>query len=266
MSARGESAGVPRVESLYRYPIKGLSPERLESVDLAPGTAILGDRMYALAKPDGRYDADNFTPLPKREYFVLLNTARLAGLDTRVDPVTRRASVAVQGRIVLETDLGTAAGRAALTGLFARVADLPEGSTPVLAEQPGYNFSDLAPNGTRLMNSISIINLASITEFEGRIGRAVDPLRFRANVYVDGVPAWGERDWVGRILRFGDVRLRVLEESGRCAATEVDPSTAKRDIPVPRLLVQEYGHDIMGVYAEILDGGTLSPGDTAVFE
>jgi uncharacterized protein YcbX len=54
----------------------------------------------------------------------------------------------------------------------------------------------------------------------------------------------------------------VLEETGRCAATEVDPTTARRDVPVVRLLHENYGHENMGVFAEVLSAGTLAPGDT----
>ncbi|MCU1406799.1 MAG: domain containing protein [Glaciihabitans sp.] len=254
--------GTARIESLYRYPIKGLSPERLNRVPLAVGKAMEGDRVYALAWRDGLYNAENFEPLSKRQYMVLLNTERIAGLQSSLDLPTRVITVSVQGNPVLTADLNTAEGRAALEQLYARVCDLAPDAAPVLAEQDGYNFTDNANNGTQLMNSISLINLASITEFEQRIGRPVDPLRFRANVYIEGLEPWVERDWVGQTITLGDVALRVLEESGRCAATEVDPVTARRDIPVPRLLHTHYGHDIMGVYAEVISDGTITDGDT----
>jgi uncharacterized protein YcbX len=252
------------VDSLFRYPVKGLTPERLERVELAAGRGFPHDRVFALAKPSGRYDAQNFVPLSKREYFVLLNTERLAGLATRFDPQSRTLSVTVQGHPVLDAELSTQEGRDAFVELYARVADLPEGVRPVLAEQPGYNFTDNAKDGAVMMNSISLINTASIAEFEARIGHELDPLRFRANMYLDGLDAWLERAWLGRELRVGGaggVVLRVLEETGRCAATEVNPTTARRDIPVPRLLNQNYGHEIMGVFAEVLTAGVVSPGD-----
>jgi uncharacterized protein YcbX len=252
------------VDSLFRYPVKGLTPERLDRVELAAGRGFPHDREFALAKPSGRYDAQHFVPLSKREYFVLLNTERLAGLATRFDPQSRTLSVTVQGHPVLEADLSTEEGRAEFVELYARVADLPEGVRPVLAEQPGYNFTDNAKDGPVMMNSISLINTASISEFEARIGHDLDPLRFRANLYIDGLDAWVERAWLGRELRVGGssgVTLRVLEETERCAATEVNPATARRDIPVPRLLNQNYGHEIMGVFAEVLTAGVVSPGD-----
>ena len=254
------------LDSLYRYPVKGLTPERLDSVVLRPGRGFPADRLFALAKPDGAYRADDFVPLPKREYFVLLNTERLAGLRTRFDDDARRVDVTVQGHRVLEADLETSEGREAFVELYARVADLPDGARPVLAEQDGYNFSDNAKNGPRLMNAISLVSLASVRDLSERIGRELDPLRFRSNVYLDGLEPWVERDWVGRELQLGDVRVRVLEETGRCAATEVDPTTARRDVPVVRLLHEHYGHENVGVFAEVLSGGVLRPGDAVTLD
>ena len=253
------------IDSLYRYPVKGLTPEPLDRVALEAGRAFPADRLFALAKPTGAYDAENFVPLSKREYFVLLNTDRLAGLAARYDPENRTMRVTVQGHPVLEADLGTAEGRAEFVELYARVADLPDGVRPVLAEQPGYNFTDNANDGPRMMNTISLINRASIRDLEQRIGRELNPLRFRANVYLEGLEPWAERQWIGRDLRLGGsggVTVRVVEETERCAATEVDPTTARRDVPVVRLLHENYGHEIMGVFAEVLSAGELAVGDT----
>jgi uncharacterized protein YcbX len=255
------------IDSLFRYPVKGLTPEPLDRVALEAGHAFPADRLFALAKPSGLYDADNFVPLSKRDYYVLLNTDRLAGLAARFDPETGRMRVTVQGHPVLEADLGTAEGRQEFVELYSRVADLPDGVRPVLAQQPGYNFTDNANDGPRMMNTISLINRASIRDFEARIGRELDPLRFRANVYLEGLEPWAERDWIGRELRLGDeggVTVRVVEETERCAATEVDPMTARRDVPVVRLLHENYGHEIMGVFAEVLSTGGIAPGDVVI--
>jgi len=256
------------IDSLYRYPVKGLTPEPLDRVALEAGHAFPADRLFALAKPSGAYDAENFIPLSKREYFVLMNTDRLAGLATSYDLENRTMLVTVQGHPVLEADFGTADGRAEFVELYARVADLPDGVRPVLAEQPGYNFTDNANDGPRMMNTISLINRASIRDLEQRIGRVLDPLRFRANVYLEGLEPWVERQWIGRELQLGGtggsggVTVRVVEETERCAATEVDPTTARRDVPVVRLLHENYGHEIMGVFAEVLSDGELAVGDT----
>jgi hypothetical protein len=108
----------------------------------------------------------------------------------------------------------------------------------------------------------SLINLASVRDLEERILRhVVDPLRFRANLYFDGVEPWRELDWVGGEIRIGGVPFRVRERIQRCAATNVDPATAERDLNIPLALMQGFGHADMGVFLEALTEGEIAAGD-----
>ena len=90
---------------------------------------------------------------------------------------------------------------------------------------------------------------------------ALDPLRFRANLLFSGAAPFAELDWVGREVLLGKARLRVFKRIQRCAATEVNPDTAERDAKPPLWLRKEYGHADMGVYATVLEGGTVAVGD-----
>ena len=91
---------------------------------------------------------------------------------------------------------------------------------PKVLESPGHSFSDVA------RKVVSIINLASVRAIENMVGAPVHPLRFRANLYVEGWPAWHEFDLLDRTLAIGDVRLKVVKRIVRCAAVNVDPDTA----------------------------------------
>jgi uncharacterized protein YcbX len=110
------------------------------------------------------------------------------------------------------------------------------------------------------MEFISFVNLASVRDFAGRVGRDVDPLRFRGNVHLEGLAAWDEFALVGREFSLGGVRFRGTAPTERCAATEVEPGSGRRDLPVPQLLSSTYGHEYMGFYAEVLEGGTVRDG------
>lgn len=252
---------MPHVAHLYRYPIKGFTAQPVDAVDLRAGGGFPGDRMFALARPDGLYNETDFVPLQKRQYFMLMKDERMAGLATHLDVDSLALTIRVRGHVVLSADLGTATGIDELRRFYARILDLPAGQLPTFARQDGYNFTDSARSSRMLMNSLSIINLASVREFEQRIGRSVDPLRFRANVYLDGLEPWEERGWLGREVTIGGVTLRGVEETSRCAATEVDPATARRDIPLPRLLVEHYGDDILGIFGEMITDGRIAVGD-----
>jgi uncharacterized protein len=86
-------------------------------------------------------------------------------------------------------------------------------------------------------------------------------LRFRANVYVEGLGAWGEFDLLGRQVKLGGATLEITKRIDRCAATDVDPSTGMRDMRMVALLEQNFGHNECGVYARILEGGAIQIGD-----
>jgi uncharacterized protein len=51
--------------------------------------------------------------------------------------------------------------------------------------------------------------------------------------------------------------LRVISPITRCAATQVNPVTAERDLDI----VAALGHTNMGVYAEVVAGGKIAAHD-----
>ena len=129
--------------------------------------------------------------------------------------------------------------------------DLIKGPPKILAS-PGHSFSDVA------RKVVSIINLASVRAIENMVGAPVHPLRFRANLYVEGWPAWHEFDLLDRTLAIGDARLKVVKRIVRCAAVNVDPDTAARDLDIPHALQRRLGHADCGIYAEVIAGGTIA--------
>jgi uncharacterized protein YcbX len=252
------------VEGLFVHPVKGLSAQPLDRVELRPRMGIPNDRMFAFARPDGRYRPGMRTGLPKQEFFALVSDHRLAGLDTHLDPETDVLTARVAGHDVLKADLSSEEGRDDAVRFFTRVLDLPAGVTPVLAREAGRRFTDVAAAGDGPMNWVSLVNLASVRDLGSRTGTVVDPTRFRANVLVDGLPAWFELDAIGQEFDLGGVRVRAVRSTKRCAATEVDPGTGRRDLPVVSMVDRTYGHQLMGIYLEVLTAGVLEKGSEVV--
>lgn len=248
-------ASAAKVESIYRYPVKGLSPEGLARADLIRGGTIAGDRAFAIENGPSGFSADAPAYLPKSRFLMLMRNERLARLATRYDAATRVLTIHEGGREVARGRLTTPEGRAAIEQFFAQFcADELRGSPKVL-HAAGHSFSDVA------RKVISIINLASVAAIEDAAGAPVHPLRFRGNIHVSGWPAWYEFDLLGRELSIGGARLKVVKRIQRCAATEVDPDTGIRDLGVPATLLRRFGHTDCGIYAEVVAGGTIAPGD-----
>ena len=243
------------VTAIYRYPVKGLSPEPMSRVPLSAGATLPADRIYALENGPSGFDPAAPTFFPKTRFLMLMRNERLARLATRLDVNTHRLTVSENGRLVAEGDLRSAAGRAAIEDFFARYsADELNGPVKVLTA-PGHSFSDLASK------VVSIINLASVAAIAERIGAPVSPLRFRGNVYVEGWPAWHEFDLVDREITLGTARLKIVRRIRRCAATNVDPQAGLRDLAIPATLMETFGHGDCGIYGEVIAAGDVAIGD-----
>jgi uncharacterized protein YcbX len=243
-----------RIEAIYRYPVKGLSPQPLARTSLAPGQTVPADRLYAIENGPIGFDPAAPAYFPKARFLMLMRNERLAALRTDYDEASHTLTVTYEGQEAARGDLRTAEGRAAVEAFFTRYCADELRGPPKLLHAPGHSFSDVAKK------VVSIINLASVAAVERAAGAPVNPLRFRANIYVAGWPAWHEFDLLGRTLNAGAARLKVVKRIVRCAATDVDPDSGMRDLTIPRTLMQSVGHADCGVYAEVIAGGEIAVG------
>jgi len=245
----------PVIQAVFRYPVKGLSPDPLKRVTLTPGETLPFDRAYAIENGRSDFDAAHPKHLPKQSFLMLMRNERLARLRTAFDDTMHTLTVVTEGREAARGDLRTAQGRATIESFFAQFsADELRGPPKVLSAK-GHSFSDVP------RKVVSIINLASVAALETATGVPVHPLRFRANLYVTGWPAWHEFELLDTTLAVGPARLKVVKRIVRCAATNVDPDTGIRDLTIPAMLAKTFGHIDCGVYADVVTGGVIAAGD-----
>lgn len=246
-----------RLAHLYRYPVKGLSPEPLDRAELPTDGYFPCDRLYALENGPSGFDAAAPAHQPKIKFLMLMKNAALAGLVTRFDDATGVLRLTKDGREVVQGDLGTVEGRRAIEAYLSDFVGAPDVRGPVrlLAAPEGFRFTD-SKSGF-----VSLINLASCAEIGKAQGAPVDPLRFRGNLYIEGAAPWAEAGWPGMKLRIGPVTLDVLKMTDRCAATGVEPGTGRRDMDIVQTLRKNFGHIDCGVYARIERGGSIAVGD-----
>ena len=249
-----------RITGIYRYPVKGLTPEQLSRAELKPGHTLLADRRYAIENGPSGFDPAEPKWLPKPHFLMLMRDEWLAGLRTRFDDSSNVLSINHNGQIVAQGNLATPEGRGTIENFFATDFAGQIKGPPKVLTSPGHSFSDVAHK------VVSIINLASLRAIENMVGQAVHPLRFRANIYVEGWPAWHEFDLLDRTLAIGDVRLKVVKRIVRCAAVNVDPDTAERDLAIPQALQRRLGHGDCWIYAEVTTGGSIAVGDAILAE
>ena len=244
------------LKSIYRYPVKGLSPECLSRTRLEPGQTLPADRRYAIENGPSGFDPAAPSYLPKSRFLMLMRNERLAQLDTDYDDATQTLVIRHEGGEAARGDLSTREGRLAIEAFIRRFMPAELHGAPKMLHADGHSFSDVAAK------VVSIINLASVAAIETMTGAPVHPLRFRANLYVDGWPAWREFDLVGQEIAIGDARLKVTKRITRCAAINVDPDTGIRDLSILATLMQNFDHMDCGIYAQVSAGGEIAVGDT----
>lgn len=246
------------IAALYRHPVKGFTPERLDAAELTAGAPFPCDRIYTVENGPSGFDPDAPGFIPKQKFAVLAHIAEVAKARTAYDEAGGVLHAAADGQPPFSARLTEEAGREAFAAwLTALLGEAARGPLKVLAAPGEHRFMD-HPKG-----HVSIINLASVRDLEARIGRPVDPLRFRANLYVEGWPAWAENGWEDRELMLGWARAKVFKPIVRCAATHVDPATAERDMEIVKALFDNYGHMNCGIYVHVTHGGLVAPGDAA---
>jgi uncharacterized protein YcbX len=249
-----------QIASIYRYPVKGLSPEPLPRVAVSAGQTLPADRRYAIENGPSGFDAAAPVWMSKTTFLMLMRNERLAGLQTHFDDRSHLLTIRENDRVAARGDLETPEGRAAIEAFFAAnfASDLK--GAPKVLSGGGHSFSDVA------RKVVSIINLGSVAAIEDMVGASVHPLRFRANLYVSGWPAWREFDLLGETIAVGAARFRVVKRIVRCAAVNVDPESAARDLEIPQTLMRRLGHADCGVYAEVTTGGSIALGDSITME
>ena len=243
------------VTALYRYPVKGFSPEPLQRAEIAAGGAIPYDRAYAIENGPSGFDANAPSYRPKIRFLMLMRNERMAGFRTRFDEDSRVLRVFAGDALQAEGALTTQEGRRAIEAWLAETFRGELRGPPRILAAPSHSFSDKA---AKLLH---LVNLATVRELEERIGRRVDPLRFRPNIVIDGAPAFSEFDWDGGEVRLPRLRLAFDSRTTRCAATNVDPETGRRDMDLPRALDALYGHSDFGVYLKAATAGSIAVGD-----
>jgi GntR family transcriptional regulator / MocR family aminotransferase len=178
----------------------------------------------------------------------------LARVRTTLDVDTMHLSITQDNYQLLSADLRDEAARSKVEEFFWQLVPSFR-SAPTLVQSRDGHFMDKPDN------VISLINLATVRSLEQQWGYEIDPMRFRANFYIDGAEPWEEFEWVGSDIRIGDTLFRVDRRNGRCGATNVNPETGRRDLDLPRSLRAAFGHKDVGIYLIARESGRATVGD-----
>ena len=246
------------LESIYRYPVKGFSPQSLDSTTLEAGGVIPYDRHWSVAFGGSESVIDTSNPeswVGKRNLLSLSRTPKGAQLSTEFDDKTTRLSIKRNHRIVAQGELNNPSGRSVIESfLNSFYVNTPFQHFHILqADYKGFiDFAD---------SHVSFININTVKDIARIVGAVLNPLRFRGNFLFEA-PAWEERKWIGKNICVGGCEFICTEEIERCQATSVSLRKGEIDQNVPLSLRQGFGHIYCGVYAQITKAGTVKAKDS----
>ena len=241
------------VASLWRHPIKSHGREALDSASLMAGQTMPWDRHWAVTHEKTKFDASNPDWVMCRNFMIGNLTPDLAGIwasfDEKAGVMTLRHTAL--GEITFDPDYPA--------DFLAWVAPLSadQSTSPIALVKGNVGMTDTP------FQSISIMNTASHCAVADHLGHDLEQERWRANIWLDGLPAWSERDMLGQTIRIGTAELAIKERCVRCGHTKSNPHTGKRDVDTLAALQTGWGHQDFGIYAVVTKSGTLNIGDKA---
>ena len=241
---------------IYRHPIKAHGSEQLDRVELTENATLPWDRVWAVAHECSKADGS--------EWARCINFSRGASAPTLM-AVTCRFDEAAEEITLSHPELPDLTvnpdkdGPALVDWISKVMPSDARPSTKVLRAQSAAHGQGLTDNPEPF---ISILGLSSLRAFSQKAERELSPLRFRGNLWIEGLGPWEEFEWVGKRIRIGAVEFSVEDRIDRCPATMVNPDTGKRDTNTLDLLQEGWGHIDFGVFARVVKSGPVSVGDT----
>ncbi|NWF60893.1 MAG: MOSC domain-containing protein [Fischerella sp.] len=255
------------IQQLFIYPIKGLSVQKCDRVHLKVGHGIPGDRAFALMYRDVSVETlhCNVSWMNKQNFAMQNDWPGLAALDCSYDSATGTLTVKRKGIELLVADTNTSKGRdlisAFFTGYLAGIYPSQAARHPNRAPLQLVGEFGKTHYPDREAVHISLVSQGTVDRLSELAGQAIDVRRFRPNIVVDGVPAWGEFDWVGQEMQLGSARILVTARINRCLNIDVNPETGERDIWLLSLLQKHFQHTQTGVLAQVISSGNVAIGD-----
>lgn len=257
---------MPRVVTLYRYPVKGFTPEACDSLTVLDEGRIAGDRVLGFRFANSSVAADAWSI--KHEFVALVNTPGIARLHLRFDHKTFRLCITVEGEVLVNEALDGIGRQKIAAAIEKYVLGLDDN---VLAAHPERLPLQLVGNGItsryqdNAAGQITLHGRASL----GAVGAAVgdshlSELRFRSNIVIDGLAAWEEQSWVGRAIQIGQVKFDVVIPKTRCLATQASPDSGQRDLPILKTLTHVFNQEKPTFAVAMLTrgpGGDIHVGD-----
>ena len=251
----------PKISSISYCPVKSVSFQSIESCEIKKNLGIVNDRIFAFARNMELEKAKLIETNVKERKLNYFLTLKNSPVLNKYNFVYENSKLTLSSNNNDLISISTEDPNERLL-LANKLMELESSLLKpiVLLKNLDFPFYDTS-HSSKVFNSMSLINLNSIKDFEKKINEKVEPQRFRANFYVDGIDPWEERNWIGRMIKINNISFKVEKNIPRCVAINLKPKTDDNSLNLLQSLKRTYNHFDMGIYLVALDDGNIEIGN-----
>ena len=258
-----------KITSINYCPVKSVSFQSVKNCKIKKDIGIIGDRIFAFAKDLDTEQAKLFEKSPEErkgkwnKVLTLKNSPALNKYNFIFED--EKLTLTQKHKEILSIDINQSSEREALSNKITELeSSLKQPIT--LMKNDNFPFFDTSiSKKVDFVNSVSLLNIQSINDFEKKTNKKIEASIFRGNICIDGVEPWKERDWVGKTIKINNVSFKVEKNIPRCVAINLKPKSDDNSFNLLKLLKKTYNHFDMGIYLTALDGGDISIGNQVSF-
>ena len=253
------------ISSINYCPVKSISFQSIKSCEIIKNIGIVGDRIFAFSKGLDLNQAQLFEKkLEERrgkwnKILTLKNSPSLNKYNFLFD--NDKLTLTQNNNEILTINIDETGEYELLSNKILELESSLKKPIYLMKNKDIPFFDTSISNKTILNHSISLINTKSVEDFQNKTNQEIETQRFRGNIFVDGVDAWEERNWIGKIIKINDISFKVEKNIPRCVAINLKPNTDDNSLNLLQSLKKTYNHFDMGVYLTALDNGPINIGD-----
>jgi len=249
------------VSSINYCPVKTLSFQSIKSCEIKKDLGVVNDRIFAFSRGVDQDKANSMEKNPNERKLNNLLTLKNSPVLNKYNfnYKDNKLSLFLNDKELISISSDSKEERTKLSNKLIELESTL--AQPIfLLKNSEFPFFDTS-SSNKVFNSMSLINLNSVKDFEKKINEKVEFQRFRANFYVDGIEAWEERNWIGKIIKINNISFKIEENIPRCSAINLKPKTDDNSLNLLKSLKTTYDNFDMGIYLTSLDEGKVRIGD-----
>jgi uncharacterized protein len=253
------------ISSINYCPVKSVSFQTIKNCKIKKNVGIIGDRIFAFSKDLDLDQAKLFEKSPDErkgkwnKILTLKNSTVLNKYNFLF--INEKLTLILQDKEILTVDINKLSERQALSNKITELENSLK-QPIILMNNKDYPFFDTSiSKKVEFANSVSLLNIQSINDFQRKINKKIETSIFRGNICIDGIEPWKEREWIGKIIKINGVSFKVEKNIPRCVAINIKPQTDDNSFNLLQLLKKTYNHFEMGVYLSALNDGKIEVGN-----